>query len=152
MMLFIVFSAVKINSFTFSLCIWGPRKHIHLHLSALQVFGAPMGPGESSGGHMMPGGSPGIGPGMGSQFMGQQSYGEAVTKGYGQSVMYGRPSPAYNPASAYGGRYSNLHICRCTVHVEQLKPHTPHKLLMVFFCSAVAVSASGASYKLDWLC
>lgn len=67
-----------------------------------------MGPGESSGSHMMPGGSPGMGPGMGSQFMGQQAYGDAVTKGYGQSIMYGRPSPAYNSASAYGGRYSNI--------------------------------------------
>lgn len=65
-----------------------------------------MGPGESSGGHMMPGGSPGMGAGMGSQFMGQQSYGDAVSKGYGQPVMYGRPSAAYNPASAYGGRYA----------------------------------------------
>ncbi|XP_078800332.1 uncharacterized protein LOC144990926 isoform X5 [Oryzias latipes] len=61
------------------------------------VFGAPMGPGESSGGHMMPGGS------MGSQFIGQQSYGDAVSKGYGQPVMYGRPGAAYNPGSAYGG-------------------------------------------------
>uniref|UniRef100_A0A8C7X631 Zinc finger, MIZ-type containing 2 n=1 Tax=Oryzias sinensis TaxID=183150 RepID=A0A8C7X631_9TELE len=65
-----------------------------------QVFGAPMGPGESSGGHMMPGGS------MGSQFMGQQSYGDVVSKGYGQPVMYGRPGAAYNPGSAYGGSYS----------------------------------------------
>ncbi|CAG05354.1 unnamed protein product, partial [Tetraodon nigroviridis] len=81
--------------------VWGVTNPTHS-----QVFGAPMGPGESSGGHMMPGGSPGVGPGMGSQFMGQQSYGDAVTKGYGQSVMYGRPSPAYNPASAYGGSYS----------------------------------------------
>lgn len=65
-----------------------------------------MGPGENSGSHMMPGGSPGMGPGMGSQFMGQQSYGDAVSKGYGQPVMYGRPGAAYNPASAYGGRYT----------------------------------------------
>lgn len=67
-----------------------------------------MGPGESSGSHMMPGSSPGMGPGMGSQFMGQHSYGDAVSKGYGQSIMYGRPSAAYNPASAYGGRYTSL--------------------------------------------
>lgn len=65
-----------------------------------------MGPGESSGSHMMPNGSPAMGPGMGSQFIGQQSYGEAVSKGYGQPIMYGRPS-AYNPASAYGGRYTS---------------------------------------------
>ena len=69
-----------------------------------------MGPGESSGSHMMPGGSPGMGPGMGpgmaSQFMGQQSYGDAVSKGYGHPMMYGRPNPGYNPASAYGGRYA----------------------------------------------
>lgn len=65
-----------------------------------------MGPGESSGSHMMPGGSPGMGAGMGSQFMGQQSYGDAVSKGYGHPVMYGRPSAAYNPPSAYGGRYA----------------------------------------------
>lgn len=63
-----------------------------------------MGPGEGSGGHMMPGGSPGMGSGMGSQFMAQQSYGDAVSKGYGQPVMYGRPSAAYHPGSAYGGR------------------------------------------------
>jgi len=65
-----------------------------------QVFGAPMGPGDSSGSHMMPGG----GPGMGPQYMGQ-SYGDAMSKGYGQPVMYGRPGGAYNPASGYGGRY-----------------------------------------------
>lgn len=69
----------------------------------VKVFGAPMGPGEGSGGHMMPGGSPGMGSGMGSQFMGQQSYGD-VSKGYGQPVMYGRPGAAYNPASGYSGR------------------------------------------------
>lgn len=63
-----------------------------------------MGPGEGSGGHMMPGGSTGMGAGMGSQFMAQQSYGDAVTKSYGQPVMYGRPSAAYHPGSAYGGR------------------------------------------------
>uniref|UniRef100_H2VEH3 Zinc finger MIZ-type containing 2 n=1 Tax=Takifugu rubripes TaxID=31033 RepID=H2VEH3_TAKRU len=82
--------------------VWGVTNPTHS-----QVFGTHMGPGESSGSHMMPGGSPGMGPGMGSQFMGQQAYGDAVTKGYGQSIMYGRPSPAYNSASAYGGRYSN---------------------------------------------
>lgn len=72
-----------------------------------------MGPGENSGNHMMPSGSPGMGPGMGSQFMGQQSYGDAVSKGYGQPVMYGRPGAAYNPASAYGGRYACL-FCLAT--------------------------------------
>uniref|UniRef100_A0A8C3A9X7 SP-RING-type domain-containing protein n=1 Tax=Cyclopterus lumpus TaxID=8103 RepID=A0A8C3A9X7_CYCLU len=77
--------------------VWGVTNPTHS-----QVFGAPMGPGDSSGGHMMPGG----GPGMGSQYMGQQSYGDAMSKGYGQPVMYGRPSGAYNPASAYGGSYS----------------------------------------------
>lgn len=93
-------------------------KYTRLHLSALQVFGTHMGPGESSGSHMMPGGSPGMGPGMGSQFMGQQAYGDAVTKGYGQSIMYGRPSPAYNSASAYGGRYSNIpSIALCSAAV-----------------------------------
>ncbi|XP_056874941.1 zinc finger MIZ domain-containing protein 2 isoform X1 [Takifugu flavidus] len=81
--------------------VWGVTNPTHS-----QVFGTHMGPGESSGSHMMPGGSPGMGPGMGSQFMGQQAYGDAVTKGYGQSIMYGRPSPAYNSASAYGGSYS----------------------------------------------
>nr|XP_040053281.1 zinc finger MIZ domain-containing protein 2-like isoform X2 [Gasterosteus aculeatus aculeatus] len=77
--------------------VWGVTNPTHS-----QVFCAPMGPGESSGGHMMPGG--GGGPGMGPQFMGQQSYGD-VSKGYGQPVMYGRPSGGYNPASAYGGSY-----------------------------------------------
>uniref|UniRef100_I3K027 Zinc finger MIZ-type containing 2 n=1 Tax=Oreochromis niloticus TaxID=8128 RepID=I3K027_ORENI len=81
--------------------VWGVTNHTHN-----QVFGAPMGPGDSSGSHMMPGGSPGMGPGMGSQFIGQQSYGDPVSKGYGQPVMYGRPSTAYNPASAYSGSYS----------------------------------------------
>uniref|UniRef100_A0A3B4Y2U5 Zinc finger MIZ-type containing 2 n=1 Tax=Seriola lalandi dorsalis TaxID=1841481 RepID=A0A3B4Y2U5_SERLL len=81
--------------------VWGVTNPTHS-----QVFGAPMGPGESSGSHMMPGGSPGMGPGMGSQFMGQQSYGDAMSKGYGHPVMYGRPSAAYNPPSAYGGSYS----------------------------------------------
>uniref|UniRef100_A0A672IA84 Zinc finger, MIZ-type containing 2 n=1 Tax=Salarias fasciatus TaxID=181472 RepID=A0A672IA84_SALFA len=81
--------------------VWGVTNPTHS-----QVFGGHMGPGESSGGHMMPGGSPGMGPGMGSQFMGQQSYGDAVSKGYGQPVMYGRPSAGYNPAPAYGGSYS----------------------------------------------
>uniref|UniRef100_A0A3Q1I7M2 SP-RING-type domain-containing protein n=1 Tax=Anabas testudineus TaxID=64144 RepID=A0A3Q1I7M2_ANATE len=81
--------------------VWGVTNPTHS-----QMFGAPMGPGESSGGHMMPGGSPGMGAGMSSQFMAQQSYGDAVSKGYGQPVMYGRPSAAYNPGSAYGGSYS----------------------------------------------
>ncbi|XP_078127133.1 zinc finger MIZ domain-containing protein 2 isoform X1 [Sander vitreus] len=81
--------------------VWGVTNPTHS-----QVFGAPMGPGEGSGGHMMPGGSPGMGPGMGSQYMGQQSYGDAVSKGYGQPVMYGRPSAAYNQSSGYGGSYS----------------------------------------------
>ncbi|KAM6902988.1 zinc finger MIZ domain-containing protein 2 [Xenentodon cancila] len=80
--------------------VWGVTNPTHS-----QVFGAPMGPGDSSSGHMMPGGSPGMGGGMGSQFMGQQPYGDAVSKGYGQPVMYGRPSAAYNPPSAYGGSY-----------------------------------------------
>lgn len=62
-----------------------------------------MGPGESSGSHMLLGGSPGLSSAMASQFMGPQ-YREAVSKGYGHPVMYGRPSPTYNPASAYGGK------------------------------------------------
>ncbi|KAF3849203.1 hypothetical protein F7725_015700 [Dissostichus mawsoni] len=80
--------------------VWGVTNPTHS-----QVFCSPMGPGESSGGHMMPGGGPGMGPGMGSQFMGQHSYGDAISKGYGQPIMYGRPNPAYNPASGYGGRW-----------------------------------------------
>ncbi|XP_068429913.1 zinc finger MIZ domain-containing protein 2 isoform X4 [Clinocottus analis] len=81
--------------------VWGVTNPTHS-----QVFGAPMGPGDNSGGHMMPGGGgPGMGPGMGSQFMGQQAYGDAMSKGYGQPVMYGRPG-GYNPNSAYGGSYS----------------------------------------------
>ncbi|XP_078800327.1 uncharacterized protein LOC144990926 isoform X2 [Oryzias latipes] len=76
---------------------WRDWKFQQRLVARLEVFGAPMGPGESSGGHMMPGGS------MGSQFIGQQSYGDAVSKGYGQPVMYGRPGAAYNPGSAYGG-------------------------------------------------
>uniref|UniRef100_A0A1A8F6R6 Zinc finger, MIZ-type containing 2 n=2 Tax=Nothobranchius korthausae TaxID=1143690 RepID=A0A1A8F6R6_9TELE len=81
--------------------VWGVTNPTHS-----QVFGAPMGPGESSGGHMMPGGSPGMGGGMGSQFMGQQSYGDSMSKGYNQPVMYGRPTAAYNTAATYGGSYS----------------------------------------------
>ncbi|XP_072310349.1 zinc finger MIZ domain-containing protein 2 isoform X1 [Eucyclogobius newberryi] len=72
-----------------------------------QVLGAHMGPGENSSGHghMMPGGSPGMGGGMSSQFMGQPSYNDAISKGYGQPIMYGRPSSTYNPP-AYAGSYS----------------------------------------------
>ncbi|XP_035485874.1 zinc finger MIZ domain-containing protein 2-like isoform X1 [Scophthalmus maximus] len=81
--------------------VWGVTNPTHS-----QVFGSPMGPGESSGSHMMAGGRPGMGAGMASQFMGQQSYEDAVSKGYGHPVMYGRPSTAYNPSSAYGGSYS----------------------------------------------
>lgn len=82
-----------------------------------------MGPGENSGNHMMPSGSPGMGPGMGSQFMGQQSYGDAVSKGYGQPVMYGRPGAAYNPASAYGGRYACVFclVTSVTLFLSQTK-------------------------------
>lgn len=70
-----------------------------------QVLGAPMGPGDNSSGHIMPGGSPALSGGMGSQFMGQQSYNDAISKGYGQPVMYGRPSSAYNPP-AYAASFS----------------------------------------------
>ncbi|XP_077593077.1 zinc finger MIZ domain-containing protein 2 isoform X1 [Stigmatopora nigra] len=85
--------------------VWGVTNPTHS-----QVIGAPpMGPGDSTGGHMMPGGGGGGGPGMtggmGPQFMGQQAYGDAVSKGYGQPLMYGRPNTAYNPAAAYGGSY-----------------------------------------------
>lgn len=82
-----------------------------------------MGPGDSSGSHMMPGGSPGMGPGMGSQFIGQQSYGDPVSKGYGQPVMYGRPSTAYNPASAYSGRYAILLFWLLASLVGAVKQH-----------------------------
>ncbi|KAM4634984.1 zinc finger MIZ domain-containing protein 2 isoform 3-T3 [Polymixia lowei] len=81
--------------------VWGVTNPTHS-----QVFCGPMGPGENSAGHMMPGGNPGIGAGMASQFMGQQTYGDAVSKGYGQPGMYGRPNAGYNPASGYGGSYS----------------------------------------------
>ncbi len=77
-----------------------------------------MGPGESSGGHMMPGGSPGMGPGMGSQFMSQQSYGDAVSKGYGQPVMYGRPGASYNAASGYAGRYVTSGYAFCSQNIR----------------------------------
>uniref|UniRef100_A0A3P8VKV3 Zinc finger, MIZ-type containing 2 n=1 Tax=Cynoglossus semilaevis TaxID=244447 RepID=A0A3P8VKV3_CYNSE len=76
--------------------VWGVTNPTHS-----QVLVAPMGPGESSGSHMLLGGSPGLSSAMASQFMGPQSYREAVSKGYGHPVMYGRPSPTYNPASAY---------------------------------------------------
>ncbi|XP_067114718.1 zinc finger MIZ domain-containing protein 2 isoform X1 [Osmerus mordax] len=81
--------------------VWGVTNPSHS-----QVFVGSMGPGGNSGGHMMPGGGPGMSPGMSSQFMGQQSYGDAVSKGYGQPGLYGRPNAAYNPAAGYGGSYS----------------------------------------------
>lgn len=61
-----------------------------------------------------------MGGNMGSQFMGQQAYGDSVSKGYSQPVMYGRPNPAYNPASAYGGRYaaSQVNSCRDSFTVK----------------------------------
>uniref|UniRef100_A0A8C5ERB7 Zinc finger MIZ domain-containing protein 2-like n=1 Tax=Gouania willdenowi TaxID=441366 RepID=A0A8C5ERB7_GOUWI len=80
--------------------VWGVSNPTHS-----QVFGTPMGPGDSSGGHMMPGGGPGMSAAMGSQFMGQQSYGDAMSKGYGQPVMYGRAGGGYNPGPGYGGSY-----------------------------------------------
>ncbi|XP_077352633.1 zinc finger MIZ domain-containing protein 2 isoform X2 [Festucalex cinctus] len=86
--------------------VWGVTNPTHS-----QVIGAPpMGPGDSAGGHMMPGGGgggggPGMAGAMGPQFMSQQAYGDAMSKGYGQPLMYGRPNAAYNPAAAYGGSY-----------------------------------------------
>ncbi|GAA6107717.1 zinc finger MIZ domain-containing protein 2 isoform X2 [Tachysurus ichikawai] len=72
--------------------------------SPSQVFGAPMGPGgNSAGGHMMPGNSPGMNS---PQFMGQQGYPEP-NKGYMQQGMYGRPSGGYPTGPAYGGSYPN---------------------------------------------
>ncbi|KAM6986474.1 zinc finger MIZ domain-containing protein 2-like isoform 2-T2 [Aplochiton taeniatus] len=71
-----------------------------------QGFGGPMGPVGNSADHMMPGG----GPGMGSQYMGQQGYGDSVSKGYGPPGMYGRPNTAYNPAQGYGGSYSSNNV------------------------------------------
>lgn len=60
-----------------------------------------MGPGgNSAGGHMMPGNSPGMNS---PQFMGQQGYPEP-NKGYMQQGMYGRPSGGYPAGPAYGGR------------------------------------------------
>ncbi|XP_078800328.1 uncharacterized protein LOC144990926 isoform X3 [Oryzias latipes] len=96
------------------------------------VFGAPMGPGESSGGHMMPGGS------MGSQFIGQQSYGDAVSKGYGQPVMYGRPGAAYNPGSAYGGR---------ALFLPSMLPTTFWKAADPASCS-ISEATNGSSFTL----
>ncbi|XP_019711990.1 zinc finger MIZ domain-containing protein 2 isoform X3 [Hippocampus comes] len=86
--------------------VWGVTNPTHS-----QVIGAPpMGPGDSTGGHMMPGGGGGGGPGMagamGPQFMSQQGYGDAISKGYGQPLMYGRPNAGYNPAATYGSSYS----------------------------------------------
>ncbi|KAM9794295.1 zinc finger MIZ domain-containing protein 2 isoform X2 [Syngnathus typhle] len=83
--------------------VWGVTNPTHS-----QVIGAPpMGPGDGTGGHMMPGGGggPAMPGAMGPQFMSQQGYGDAISKGYGQPLMYGRPGPAYNPAAAYGGSY-----------------------------------------------
>uniref|UniRef100_A0AAR2JJA8 SP-RING-type domain-containing protein n=1 Tax=Pygocentrus nattereri TaxID=42514 RepID=A0AAR2JJA8_PYGNA len=72
--------------------------------SPSQVFGAPMGPGgNSAGGHMLPGSSPGMNS---PQFMGQQGYPEP-NKGYMQQGMYGRPSGGYPTGPAYGGSYPN---------------------------------------------
>uniref|UniRef100_A0AAY4AP35 SP-RING-type domain-containing protein n=1 Tax=Denticeps clupeoides TaxID=299321 RepID=A0AAY4AP35_9TELE len=72
--------------------------------SPSQVFGAPMGPGgNSAGGHMMPGNSPGMNS---PQFMGQQGYTEP-NKGYMQQGMYGRPGGGYPAGPGYGGSYPN---------------------------------------------
>ncbi|TRY65964.1 hypothetical protein DNTS_034102 [Danionella cerebrum] len=72
--------------------------------SASQVFGAPMGPGgNSGGGHMMPGSSPGMNA---PQFMSQQGYTES-SKGFLQQGMYGRGSGGYPSAPAYSGSYPN---------------------------------------------
>lgn len=66
-----------------------------------QVFGAPMGPGgNSAGGHMMPGNSPGMNS---PQFMSQQGYPEP-NKGFMQQGMYGRSSGGYPAGPGYGGR------------------------------------------------
>uniref|UniRef100_A0AAV2IS61 SP-RING-type domain-containing protein n=1 Tax=Knipowitschia caucasica TaxID=637954 RepID=A0AAV2IS61_KNICA len=67
--------------------------------------GQILGAGPSSCVSMMPSGNQGMGGGMGSQFMGSPFYNEAVPKSYGQPVMYGRPSSAYNPP-AYTGSYT----------------------------------------------
>uniref|UniRef100_A0A8C2BLV4 Zinc finger, MIZ-type containing 2 n=2 Tax=Cyprinus carpio TaxID=7962 RepID=A0A8C2BLV4_CYPCA len=72
--------------------------------SPSQVFGAPMGPGgNSAGGHMMPGNSPGMNS---PQFMSQQGYPEP-NKGFMQQGMYGRPSGGYPSGPGYGGSYPN---------------------------------------------
>uniref|UniRef100_A0A671N6H7 Zinc finger MIZ domain-containing protein 2-like n=1 Tax=Sinocyclocheilus anshuiensis TaxID=1608454 RepID=A0A671N6H7_9TELE len=72
--------------------------------SPSQVFGAPMGPGgNSAGGHMMPGNSPGMNS---PQFMSQQGYPEP-NKGFMQQGMYGRPSGGYPAGPGYGGSYPN---------------------------------------------
>uniref|UniRef100_A0A8C2FRK2 Zinc finger, MIZ-type containing 2 n=1 Tax=Cyprinus carpio TaxID=7962 RepID=A0A8C2FRK2_CYPCA len=75
--------------------VWGVTNPSHS-----QVFGAPMGPGgNSAGGHMMPGNSPGMNS---PQFMSQQGYPEP-NKGYMQQGMYGRPSGGYPAGPGYGG-------------------------------------------------
>ncbi|XP_015221294.1 zinc finger MIZ domain-containing protein 2 isoform X2 [Lepisosteus oculatus] len=70
--------------------------------SPSQVLGNPMGPGgNSAGGHMMPGSSPGM---SSPQFMGQQGYPEP-SKGYMQQGLYGRPGGGYPGGPGYGGSY-----------------------------------------------
>ncbi|KAL0965188.1 hypothetical protein UPYG_G00277920 [Umbra pygmaea] len=76
--------------------VWGVTNPSHS-----QVFGAPMGPGGNSGGHMMQGGGGGMSPGMSHQY---QSYGD---KGYGQPSLYGRPNANYNQVPPYGQSYAN---------------------------------------------
>ncbi|XP_026130091.1 zinc finger MIZ domain-containing protein 2-like isoform X1 [Carassius auratus] len=79
--------------------VWGVTNPTHS-----QVFGAPMGPGgNSAGGHMMPGNSPGMNS---PQFMSQQGYPEP-NKGFMQQGMYGRPSGGYPAGPGYGGSYPN---------------------------------------------
>ncbi|XP_056287903.1 zinc finger MIZ domain-containing protein 2 [Pseudoliparis swirei] len=73
--------------------VWGVTNPTHS-----QVFGAPMGPGDSSGSHMMPGG----GPGMGPQYMGQ-SYGDAMSK-----VQPGRTAAPLMAGPMKLGRYHYL--------------------------------------------
>lgn len=108
--------------------------------SASQVFGAPMGPGgNSAGGHMMPGSSPGMNS---PQFMSQQGYPEP-NKTYMQQGMYGRPSGGYPAGPGYGGSYPNNGAGSLGMPPHGVRP--PTDFTQAAAAAAVAAAAATAT-------
>ncbi|KAI1900923.1 hypothetical protein AGOR_G00054830 [Albula goreensis] len=105
-----------------------------------QVLGAPMGPGgNSAGGHMMPGSSPGMNS---PQFMGQQGYPEP-NKGYMQQGLYGRPGGGYPAGPGYGGSYPNNGGGSLGVPPHGVRP--PTDFTQAAAAAAVAAAAATAT-------